>query len=265
MRAESLEQAIEWQNATDFGLTAGIHSLDDEEIALWREKVQAGNLYINRVTTGAIVQRQPFGGWKQSCIGPGAKAGGPNYVANFCRFADAKSASREEVEADYRRAWNEHFAREHDPSALRAESNVFRYRPCRGLILRLTARDEEIIHRAQLAAQIAGVPLTISIATEEADEVFASRLPQLAKNAEFLRTVVPPCDTILRAAYASRFNWIDAPLTANGRVELRFWLREQAVSQTRHRYGQLSEKTWGAHSTLGFTKRKVSRWILIVR
>jgi hypothetical protein len=42
--------------------------------------VQAGNLYVNRVITGAIVRRQPFGGWKRSAVGAGRKAGGPNYL-----------------------------------------------------------------------------------------------------------------------------------------------------------------------------------------
>jgi RHH-type proline utilization regulon transcriptional repressor/proline dehydrogenase/delta 1-pyrroline-5-carboxylate dehydrogenase len=76
MRADSLAQATEWQNATAYGLTAGLHSLDAGEIAWWKEHVEAGNLYINRAITGAIVRRQPFGGWKRSCIGQGAKAGG---------------------------------------------------------------------------------------------------------------------------------------------------------------------------------------------
>lgn len=87
MRASSLEEAIDWQNATDFGLTGGLHSLDPDEIATWIDTVQVGNAYVNRVTTGAIVQRQSFGGWKDSAVGPGAKAGGPNYVATMGTWA----------------------------------------------------------------------------------------------------------------------------------------------------------------------------------
>ena len=236
MRAASLEQATEWQNATDFGLTAGLHSLDPDEIAWWRDRAQAGNLYINRPITGAIVQRQPFGGWKKSCIGPGAKAGGPNYVRNFCHLSDAETA-----ETDYHAAWTGHFALEHDPSALKCESNVFRYRPCRGVILRLDERDEVAVERAQLAAQLTGAPLTISVRTEESDAQFMGRLPHLTKNAEFLRTVSVPSDEVLSAAHAAGLNWINAPLLANGRIELARWLREQAVSETRHRYGQLPD------------------------
>ena len=51
-----------------------------DEVAHWLDSVQAGNLYVNRGITGAIVRRQPFGGWKRSSVGTGAKAGGPNYA-----------------------------------------------------------------------------------------------------------------------------------------------------------------------------------------
>src|SRR5699024_10502854 len=80
MYAETLDDDIDYVNAVPYGLTSGIHSLDPEEIATWTEQVAAGNLYINRGITGAIVRRQPFGGWKRSAIGPGTKAGGPNYL-----------------------------------------------------------------------------------------------------------------------------------------------------------------------------------------
>jgi RHH-type proline utilization regulon transcriptional repressor/proline dehydrogenase/delta 1-pyrroline-5-carboxylate dehydrogenase len=80
MRARTLEEAIRYQNAVDYGLTAGLHSLDSDEIAHWIDTVEAGNLYVNRGITGAIVRRQPFGGWKRSAVGAGTKAGGPNYL-----------------------------------------------------------------------------------------------------------------------------------------------------------------------------------------
>ena len=55
-------------------------SLDPAEIEFWAERANAGNLYVNRSITGAIVGRQPFGGWKRSAVGPGAKAGGYHYL-----------------------------------------------------------------------------------------------------------------------------------------------------------------------------------------
>ena len=56
MHAPTLERAIELQNAVEYGLTAGLHTQDPAELALWLDRVQAGNLYVNRGITGAIVQ-----------------------------------------------------------------------------------------------------------------------------------------------------------------------------------------------------------------
>ena len=85
MRAGDLDHAIELQNGTDFGLTGGLQSLDPAEIAHWLERVEVGNAYVNRHMTGAIVRRQPFGGWKRSSVGRGAKAGGPDDILRFVR------------------------------------------------------------------------------------------------------------------------------------------------------------------------------------
>jgi RHH-type proline utilization regulon transcriptional repressor/proline dehydrogenase/delta 1-pyrroline-5-carboxylate dehydrogenase len=239
MRAETLDEAMAMQNEVTFGLTAGIHSLDEREIARWKETVQAGNLYINRPITGAIVQRQPFGGWKRSSIGPGSKAGGPNYVNLFRHVEDAAPVKLEAARADFREAWRTHFGIEHDPAGLKCEGNVFRYRVCRGVILRLPEADAATEAIAKLAAETCGARLEISRASEEGDAAFAARIPELASQAEFVRTVTPPSDGILRAIHAADLNWINAPLSGIGRIELTRWLREQAVSETRHRYGNI--------------------------
>lgn len=83
MRAKNLDEAIRFVNGTDYGLTSGIHSLDKREINVWKKKIEAGNCYINRGITGAIVNRQPFGGCKASSFGHGFKTGGPNYLTQF--------------------------------------------------------------------------------------------------------------------------------------------------------------------------------------
>jgi RHH-type proline utilization regulon transcriptional repressor/proline dehydrogenase/delta 1-pyrroline-5-carboxylate dehydrogenase len=86
IRAENLEDAIEIANMVPYGLTSGIQTLDDREIQIWQNKIKAGNLYINRGITGAIVQRQPFGGYKSSSVGEGLKAGGPNYLRQYVKI-----------------------------------------------------------------------------------------------------------------------------------------------------------------------------------
>ncbi|WP_415857410.1 aldehyde dehydrogenase family protein, partial [Sinomonas sp. G460-2] len=83
MTAPTLEAAVRLVNEVDYGLTSGLHSLDGAEIAYWTSTIQAGNLYVNRGITGAIVRRQPFGGWKKSAVGAGTKAGGPNYLVGL--------------------------------------------------------------------------------------------------------------------------------------------------------------------------------------
>ncbi len=87
MKYRTLQQAIDRVHQTGYGLTSGLESLDDREQAYWSSRLVAGNLYINRSTTGAVVLRQPFGGMGKSALGPGIKAGGPNYVVPLMEFA----------------------------------------------------------------------------------------------------------------------------------------------------------------------------------
>jgi RHH-type proline utilization regulon transcriptional repressor/proline dehydrogenase/delta 1-pyrroline-5-carboxylate dehydrogenase len=81
MRARDFDQAIEWANSTQFALTGGLFSRSPKHIEQCRREFRVGNLYVNRGCTGAIVERQPFGGFKMSGIG--SKAGGPDYLLQF--------------------------------------------------------------------------------------------------------------------------------------------------------------------------------------
>ncbi|MFO8112107.1 MAG: proline dehydrogenase family protein, partial [Desulfosalsimonadaceae bacterium] len=89
MRADNLDHAIELVNMTGYGLTSGLESLDRREQEKWKANIKAGNLYINKGTTGAVVLRQPFGGMGKSALGAGIKAGSPNYVYQFMNFTEA--------------------------------------------------------------------------------------------------------------------------------------------------------------------------------
>ena len=77
-RRAELDQLIDQINATGYGLTFGVHSRIDETIEHLRERIHAGNLYVNRNVIGAVVGVQPFGGMGLSGTGP--KAGGPLYL-----------------------------------------------------------------------------------------------------------------------------------------------------------------------------------------
>jgi RHH-type transcriptional regulator, proline utilization regulon repressor / proline dehydrogenase / delta 1-pyrroline-5-carboxylate dehydrogenase len=81
IRANTFDEAIDIANHTNYGLTGGLYSRTPSHIQLAQEDFEVGNLYINRHITGAIVARQPFGGFKLS--GVGSKAGGPDYLLQF--------------------------------------------------------------------------------------------------------------------------------------------------------------------------------------
>lgn len=197
MRFTSLAEAIELVNATGYGLTSGLESLDDREQQQWQDGIRAGNLYINRPTTGAIVLRQPFGGLGRSCFGPGMKAGGPNYVAQFLDFIDrpqrptdtplahplladlrerlrlvdigappAEVAHLLDALVSYDTAAREEFGRAHDHFRLIGEDNFRRYLPLRTVRIRVHPDDShfEIIARAA-AACAAGAQITVSSPT----------------------------------------------------------------------------------------------------
>lgn len=150
MTANSLDEATAMVNAIDYGLTSGLHSLDDDEIAQWLASVQAGNLYVNRGTTGAIVQRQPFGGWKKAAVGAGTKAGGPSYLIGLSDWEDAPVTADAPTDALSRAAlaavgdhedaswlqgalstdvsaWQGEFGAVRDVTALTTEQNALRY------------------------------------------------------------------------------------------------------------------------------------------
>lgn len=247
MRAETLDEAIELQNAVPFGLTGGLHSLDDAEVDHWLERVQVGNAYVNRHITGAIVQRQPFGGWKASVVGPGAKAGGPGYVAQLGVWSDAPDVPEDEAawlaaaRADDERWWADVLSVEHDPSGLRVEQNALRYRPVEHLMVRVgaDARGRDVT-RVLSAASTAGVPVTVSSAGDEDDATFARRV-RAGDVGGRIRVVGTAAG--LREAARTRtgeVTVVDGPVLLSARRELLTTVREQAVSRTLHRFGHVA-------------------------
>jgi RHH-type proline utilization regulon transcriptional repressor/proline dehydrogenase/delta 1-pyrroline-5-carboxylate dehydrogenase len=201
MRFGTLDEAIDLVNSTGYGLTSGLQSLDDREIARWKSRVKAGNLYINKPTVGAIVLRQPFGGWNKSSFGPGMKAGGPNYVAQFLRFTDRKrvahavgklenpalaSLSRRlhktaidradllQIDAalvSYDRWWREEFSAEHDHLRLLGEDNIRRYIPYPVIRVRVQPQDTlfDIVARVA-AARVTGARVLVSHSADQRSE-----------------------------------------------------------------------------------------------
>ena len=293
LRARDLDDALRIANGTDYGLTAGLCSLDLREHARFEEAMEAGNLYINRSTVGAIVRRQPFGGRKASSFGPGAKAGGPNYVAQLVRWSEGETAaggakhaepgrvqplgalaasvrtslnallgwlgdldarsSLSKSAASYAWWWERYFMREHDPSMVLGERNVFRYRPrevvhawagvdsaaldiARVIIAAKTCRVRlELAHAPRAPLRF---PALASVESVSAGELHVALAERRVKTLLVLGRETPA----LRAEAASGGVWYDAtPPHPDGRVELLRYLREQSVCAELHRYGHLPD------------------------
>ncbi|MGE5754720.1 MAG: proline dehydrogenase family protein [Planctomycetaceae bacterium] len=81
LRARDLDEALAIANGTAYALTGGLYSRSPARIARVKREFRVGNLYVNRAITGALVDRQPFGGFHLSGIG--TKAGGPDYLLEF--------------------------------------------------------------------------------------------------------------------------------------------------------------------------------------
>ena len=235
IRARHLDDAIAIQNAPEYGLTGGLHSLDPAEIEHWLERVQVGNAYVNRHITGAIVQRQPFGGWKRSSIGGGSKPGGPSHLHTYGTW-QSRDVDVARARASFADAWATRFGVDTDPSGLRCESNVLRHHPLDGVVVRAEKLAVEYDVLA-LAAQTTGTPVIWSDPLEETDAQLASRLGSLG--VERLRLLAPASPELLAAAHAAGIAVDRQPVTDAGEVELPRWLKEQAISVTRHRHGRL--------------------------
>lgn len=257
VEVRDLDHAINVQNSSALGLTGGIHSLDPDEITRWRDAVEVGNAYINRSTTGAIIQRQPFGGWKNSSVGLGTKAGGPDYVTTFARWIpDGFPASTEDpsdeinalvdellpalLDDDQHHAlhaaagsdayhWRHHFSLVSDPSQLHGESNVHHYLPRPRLVLYLPDPENDPFPAARLRIAATLTKTLFTLIGSPAD----------LRPGDLLRTP-RGCPTEMRdRANALNIHVANTPLHLNARHELLHLLRPQSISQTTHRYGNL--------------------------
>ncbi len=192
VRAESFDEALSMMNRSAYGLTAGIHSLDEREQKAWLEKVEAGNCYINRTVTGAIVERQPFGGIKASGFGKGSKAGGPNYLIQFMhassisfpnefesipsyfepflgKVCQTKLLSNGDFDVlsaslkNYVFYYKHYFSKKHDPTRVLGQDNVLHYLPHPKFSFIIQSQDQWIdILRVIFAAILCKTPLEIS-------------------------------------------------------------------------------------------------------
>ena len=241
MVSPDLESSIKWQNATDYGLTAGIQSLDANECEYWIENVEAGNLYVNRGVTGAIVNRQPFGGWRRSSVGATAKAGGPNYVATLRNWNQMKHFLPMKEAANKWLKSTGSLAIDH--SGLSVEQNFQRFRRFkRGFLIRIesgTSKDElDFLNWLKIDLGIMTrlssdslIPGLANLVVESAEE-FAHHAIEFDR-VRWLSAEVPPVYELLKNGISCDRR----PITSRGDIEISRWFLEQSVSITQHRYG----------------------------
>jgi RHH-type proline utilization regulon transcriptional repressor/proline dehydrogenase/delta 1-pyrroline-5-carboxylate dehydrogenase len=158
--------------------------------------------------------------------------------------------------ASYALAWHDHFGREHLLAALLGERNTLRYRRCRRVLVRgetASAPGRLALCQVLLAAHTCGVPLSLSLSAGEvwpwlADQDGVAALAEgeaeliarlRSSGAARLRAVAPVSLAVRAAAHEAGAAVIDAPAVAAGRLELRWYLREQALSRVLHRYGNV--------------------------
>jgi len=208
IKAKNLKDAVNIVNETGYGLTSGIESLDEREVDYWKNNIKAGNLYINRGTTGAIVIRQPFGGMGKSAIGAGRKVGIFNYVTQFMDFeeidkpkistkytndltiliekAKQSNEDKEQIEKldialqSYIKNYKNEFSTQKDYCKVRGEDNIFKYLPVKNVLIRVSKDDSifEAISRI-LAARVAKVHFRVSIDNNKKVSTFIENYPQL--------------------------------------------------------------------------------------
>lgn len=241
--APDFATGLEWQNRVPYGLTAGLQSLDEVECQYWIDHVEAGNLYVNRGTTGAVVRRQPFGGWKRSSVGPSAKAGGANYVGCLRRWGvlDDEALALESLAS----WWRDDGSLARDWAGLDVEANTIRYRDqLAPTVVRVDESFAVPSHRfVEKLSALTGAPIVLSssdslhsalpVRSESVDEL-VERCSQFAR-VRWLSAETAPTVQLLEHGLT-----VDArPLAQDGAIEGPRWFLEQSVAVTHHRYGNV--------------------------
>ncbi len=249
MEIDSLEDGIELANLTGYGLTSALESLNEGEHEIWKESLKAGNLYINRSTTGAIVLRQPFGGMGKSAFGSGIKAGGFNYITQFIDFSN----SQINIKQDYEQCFESYFAKEFDYVNIKGQQNITRFLKLESLAIRVESGDKTDISLSLLAGKLCVKRVLLSVSSKnllsnieipfsfevevESEEKFIAKMNRF----ERVKFIGENPLKILKEASKTGLFIIRRKSTGEGRIDLLSYLKEQSVSYNYHRYGLIDE------------------------
>jgi RHH-type transcriptional regulator, proline utilization regulon repressor / proline dehydrogenase / delta 1-pyrroline-5-carboxylate dehydrogenase len=236
MTAGTLDEAIAIQNSSTFGLTGGLCSLDPTEVEHWLANVRVGNAYVNRPITGAIVGRQPFGGWKASSVGGGSKPGGPDHILGFVRLTSNEFPAPTQISNSYAHWHTSLYGVDTDAMGLRSERNVLRHHALRGVVvLAPPAGRESAINALSEAAALVGTPLHLVHSRDAAIAACIAHSPERIR----LLPTAENLDSLLLFAHEHNIAVDRTPVVGHGRTELGRWVKEQSISVSAHRHGRL--------------------------
>jgi len=194
LHAPTVTRAIELQNAIGSGFVAGLHTRDSADLELWLDGVEAAVLRVNRPSTGAVVQREPLGGWDAASVGTGGMSGGPDRLVTLGSWRPSTGGASSStlhlrgldsritalIEAaqptlsyeafDWLRrgalsdavAWDREFGRVRDVSRLGVERNLRRYRPVDVAVRATADAPWQAVLRVLVAAVRSGSTFSLS-------------------------------------------------------------------------------------------------------
>ncbi|MFF7682167.1 aldehyde dehydrogenase family protein [Microbacterium sp. NPDC007973] len=194
LHAPTVTRAIELQNAIGSGFVAGLHTRDAADLDLWLDTVEAAVLRVNRPSSGAVVQREPIGGWGEAAVGDGAMSGGPNRLVTLGSWRPSTGGASSStlhlrgldsritalIEAaqptlsyeafDWLRrgalsdavAWDREYGRVRDVSRLGVERNLRRYRPADVAVRATADASWQAVLRVLVAAVRSGSTFSLS-------------------------------------------------------------------------------------------------------
>jgi len=226
MESPDLETSIKWQNSTQYGLTSGIHSLDVAEVEEWINSTEAGNLYVNRGVTGAVVSRQPFGGWKNSSYGVSAKAGGSNYVTNLRVFEELTDPDLAIKESEL---WLDNIGyKVLKNDDMTAEINYSKFKNfLKPILIRVDSKTPDA-YLQYLEWVKRTFKNNVSITYKNNSNIEMS----MYEKVRWLSSDEVP--------HSDLFTYDSRKLCQRGDIEIRRWLAEQTISITSHRYGNIN-------------------------
>lgn len=278
MRAENLKEAVALANNVEYGLAAGLESLDDEEHIFWKKNIEAGTLYINRPIIKAVIRRQPFGGCKKSSFGKTFKVGGPNYLLPFLdpkqvdlpkeksplneKLIKLSSLIESRLSLEEMKIWNtsagnyafwwQKMSVFRDPMKILGQDNHFGYVPIKHMVFRIADKNFLDIFRIFAACLTCNTPLEVSYDSSLYNyREFGSLLKIIDETDEAfierikiggfrrIRMTTNPSEKLKITALENRCYIDSSPVLANGRYELLNYLRELSVSYDYHRFGNL--------------------------